>query len=117
MSTYRLAKLNASVAAHAPQAGDLALSSQSGAVVAGLVEWAATRHIGFSGIVSLGDSIDVDFGDLLDYFAVDRRTRAILLYVESIRDARKFMSAERAAARLESVQGALARPPPPGTTT
>src|SRR5262245_44625301 len=97
------AKLNASFAAHMPQAGDLALISQSGAVAAGLVEWAATRSIGFSGIVSLGDGIDVDFGDLLDYFAVDRRTRAILLYVESIRDARKFMSAARAAARVKPV--------------
>jgi len=97
------AKLNASFAAHTPQPGDLALISQSGAVAAGLVEWAATRHIGFSAIVSLGDSIDVDFGDTLDYFAVDRRTRAILLYVESIRDARKFMSAARAAARVKPV--------------
>jgi acetyltransferase len=97
------ARLNASFAAHMPQVGDLALISQSGAVAAGLVGWAATRSIGFSGIVSLGDSIDVDFGDLLDYFAVDRRTRAILLYVESIRDARKFMSAARAAARVKPV--------------
>jgi len=97
------ARLNASFAAHAPQPGDLALISQSGAIAAGLVEWAANRSIGFSGIVSLGDSIDVDFGDLLDYFAVDRRTRAILLYVESIRDARKFMSAARAAARVKPV--------------
>src|SRR5215475_13627622 len=97
------ARLNASFAAHAPQPGDLALISQSGAIAAGLVEWAANRNIGFSGIVSLGDSIDVDFGDLLDYFAVDRRTRAILLYVESIRNARKFMSAARAAARVKPV--------------
>src|SRR5262245_5066629 len=97
------AKLNASFAAHAPLQGDLALISQSGAIAAGLVEWAATRRIGFSTIVSLGDSIDVDFGDTLDYFAVDRRTRAILLYVESIRDARKFMSAARAAARVKPV--------------
>jgi acetyltransferase len=97
------AKLNASFAAHTPLPGDLALISQSGAVAAGLVEWATTRRIGFSAIVSLGDSIDVDFGDTLDYFAVDRRTRAILLYVESIRDARKFMSAARAAARVKPV--------------
>src|SRR5215468_4471529 len=97
------AKLNASFAAHTPPPGDLALISQSGAIAAGLVEWAGTRRIGFSAIVSLGDSIDVDFGDTLDYFAVDRRTRAILLYVESIRDARKFMSAARAAARVKPV--------------
>jgi len=56
-----------------------------------------------SAVVSLGDSIDVDFGDLLDFFAMDRRTRAILLYIESIKDARKFMSAARAAARVKPV--------------
>ena len=97
------AKLNASFAASTPRAGDLALVSQSGAIAAGLVEWAATRSIGFSAIVSLGDSIDVDFGDLLDFFSLDRATRAILLYVESIKDARKFMSAARAAARSKPV--------------
>jgi acetyltransferase len=97
------ARLNASFSAKTPQPGDLALISQSGAVAAGLVEWAATRAIGLSAVVSLGDSIDVDFSDLLDYFAVDRQTRAILLYVESIRDARKFMSAARAAARVKPV--------------
>ena len=74
-----------------PQSGDLALISQSGAIAAGLVEWAAKRSVGFSAVISLGDQIDVDFGDLLDYFAVDRGTRAILLYIESISDARKFM--------------------------
>ena len=63
----------------------------------------ATRAIGFSAVVSLGDSIDVDFGDLLDFFSLDRATRAILLYVESIKDARKFMSAARAAARAKPV--------------
>jgi acetyltransferase len=96
-------KLNASFAARMPQAGDLALISQSGAIVAGLVEWAARRSVGFSAVVSLGDTIDVDFGDLLDYFAVDGNTRAILLYIESISDARKFMSAARAAARAKPV--------------
>ncbi len=53
------------------------------------------RSVGFSAVVSLGDTLDVDFGDLLDYFATDYRTRAILLYVEQIKDARKFMSAAR----------------------
>jgi acetyltransferase len=96
-------KLNASFAARMPQPGDLALISQSGAIVAGMVEWAARRSVGFSAVVSLGDTIDVDFGDLLDYFAVDGSTRAILLYVESISDARKFMSAARAAARAKPV--------------
>ena len=96
-------KLNASFAARMPQSGDLALISQSGAIAAGLVEWAAKRSVGFSAVVSLGDKIDVDFGDLLDYFAVDRNTRAILLYIESVKDARKFMSAARAAARIKPV--------------
>ena len=96
-------KFNASFAARMPQSGDLALISQSGAIAAGLVEWAAKHSVGFSGMVSVGDTIDVDFGDLLDYFAVDRGTRAILLYVESIGNARKFMSAARAAARTKPV--------------
>ncbi len=97
------AKFNGSFAASSPPAGDLALISQSGAVAAALMEWASVRGIGFSGLVSVGDSIDVDFADLLDFFAMDRATRAILLYVESIRDARKFMSAARAAARAKPV--------------
>lgn len=96
-------KLNASFTVRTPQAGDLALISQSGAIAAGLVEWAAKRSVGFSAVVSIGDQLDVDFGDLLDYFAFDRRTRAILLYIESIGDARKFMSAARAAARSKPV--------------
>ena len=86
-----------------PQPGDLCVISQSGAIATGLVEWAALRGIGFSAIVSIGDSLDVDFADLLDHFAVDRGTRAILLYIELVKDARKFMSAARAAARAKPV--------------
>ena len=97
------AKLFASFAAHAPIPGDLALISQSGAVAAGMIEWSRPRGIGFSAVASLGDALDVDFADLLDYFANDRHTRAILLYVERIRDARKFLSAARAAARAKPV--------------
>ena len=99
------AKLNASFATRMPASGDLALVSQSGAIAAGMVEWAAQRAIGFSAVVSIGDQADVDFGDLLDHFANDRATRAILLYVEAIKDARKFMSAARAAARAKPVIG------------
>jgi acetyltransferase len=97
------ARLNASFAARMPPPGDLALISQSGAIAAGLVEWSAAHGIGFSAAVSLGDKIDVDFGDLLDFFALDTATRAILLYIESINNARKFMSAARAAARIKPV--------------
>src|ERR1700681_3519235 len=97
------ANLNASFSAHTPCAGNLALISQSGAIATGMVDWAAQRGVGFSGIVSIGDQLDVDIADLLDYFALDGKTRAILLYVEAIKDARKFMSAARAAARIKPV--------------
>lgn len=97
------AGLNASFAANMPSAGNLALISQSGAIAAGMVDWAAQRGVGFSGIVSIGDQLDVDIADLLDYFALDGGTRAILLYVEAIKDARKFMSAARGAARIKPV--------------
>ena len=95
--------LNASFSAHTPRPGKLALITQSGAIAAGMVDWAAPRGLGFSGIVSIGDQLDVDIADLLDYFALDSSTRAILLYVESVKDARKFMSAARAAARVKPV--------------
>ena len=67
--------------------------------LAAVLDWATHRNIGFSHVVSLGDMADVDFGDLLDYLALDGDTRAILLYIESITDARKFMTAGRIAAR------------------
>lgn len=97
------AKLNASFSARMPAVGDLALISQSGAIAAAMIDWGAQRSIGFSGIVSVGDQLDVDIADLLDFFALDPSTRAILMYVESIGNARKFMSAARAAARIKPV--------------
>lgn len=97
------AKLNLSFAARGAVPGHLALVSQSGAIAAALLEWAAAHHVGFSGVITLGESLDVDVGDCLDHFAVDRATRAILLYVESVNDAAKFMSAARAAARAKPV--------------
>src|SRR5262252_2129449 len=97
------AKLNATFAPRLAPAGDLALISQSGGIAAGMLEWAAQQRVGFSAIVSIGDQIDVDIGDLVDYFALDHRTRTILLYVEGIQDPRKFMSAARAAARIKPV--------------
>jgi len=95
--------LNASFSVRMAHAGNLALISQSGAIAAGMVDWAAQRGVGFSGIVSIGDQLDVDIADLLDYFALDTKTRAILLYIEVVKDARKFMSAARAAARIKPV--------------
>jgi acetyltransferase len=95
--------LNASFAAQPARSGELALISQSGAIAAGLIEWSVRRAIGFSAIVSLGDALDVDFGDLLDYFALDPHTRAILLYIEAVTGPAKFLSAARAAARVKPV--------------
>lgn len=95
--------LNASFAHMAALPGKIAFVSQSGALVTGILDWAKSRSIGFSKFVSLGDSADVDFGDLLDYLSTDIETQAILLYIESIQYARKFMSAARAAARSKPV--------------
>ena len=95
--------LNASFAHLAPPRGRIAFVTQSGAIVTSVLDWAARRAIGFSHMISLGDMADVDFGDSLDYLANDPDTRAILLYVEAVTDARKFMSAARAAARMKPV--------------
>ncbi len=95
--------LNASFAHISAAAGELAFVSQSGALVTAMLDWAQSRAIGFSHFVSLGEHADVDFGDMLDYLASDPKTRAILLYIESIEATRKFMSAARAAARNKPV--------------
>ncbi len=93
--------LNASFAHLTPGRGSIAFVAQSGAIATAIADWAASRGIGFSHLVSLGDMADVDFGDMLDYLANDPETRAILLYVEMVTQPRKFMSAARAAARMK----------------
>lgn len=95
--------LNASFAHANAAPGQLAFVSQSGALVTAMLDWANSRSIGFSHFVSLGEHADVDFGDMLDFLGSDPRTRAILLYIESIESPRKFMSAARAAARNKPV--------------
>lgn len=95
--------LNASFTQADAKPGALALVSQSGALLTALLDWANGQGIGFSHLVSLGEHLDVDFGDLLDHLALDSQTRAILLYIESISSPRKFMSAARAAARVKPV--------------
>ena len=97
------AGLNASFAHIQPKRGNLAFIAQSGAVVTSVLDWATARGIGFSHFVSLGDTSDVDFGDMLDYLAGQIDVRGILLYIEAIKDARQFMSAARAAARIKPV--------------
>ncbi|MFZ1624577.1 MAG: bifunctional acetate--CoA ligase family protein/GNAT family N-acetyltransferase [Gammaproteobacteria bacterium] len=95
--------LNASFSHIDALPGELAFVTQSGALMTAMLDWARSRRIGFSHLVSLGEHIDIDFGDLLDYLSTDVRTRAILLYIESVEAARKFMSAARGAARNKLV--------------
>ena len=97
------AGLNASFSHIGALPGELAFVSQSGALVTAMLDWAGSRSIGFSHFVSLGEHADIDFGDLLDFLGSDPKTRAILLYIESVENARKFMSAARAAARNKPV--------------
>lgn len=96
-------RINASYAHLMPRKGDVAFLSQSAALATAVLDWAEGRGVGFSHVASLGDKADIDFGDLLDHLAMDSATRAIVLYVESITDARKFMSAGRIAARAKPV--------------
>jgi acetyltransferase len=95
--------LNATFAPAAMLSGNIAFLTQSGAMGTTVLDWALPRGIGFSAIVSMGDMSDVDFGDLLDYFALDEATHAILIYAEAVTQARKFMSAARRAARIKPV--------------
>jgi len=96
--------VNASFARAMPPAGSIALVAQSGAVAAAALDWAPAHGLGFSHVVTLGNSLDADVGDLLDFLGRDPATSAILLYVESLTDARKFMSAARAAVQAKPVR-------------
>jgi acetyltransferase len=95
--------LNATFSNNVAEPGSLALVSQSGALCTAILDWASAHRIGFSTMVSLGAGADVGFGDILDYLALDPETRSILMYVEGVRDARRFMSGLRAAARMKPV--------------
>jgi acetyltransferase len=97
------ADLNASFGHVQPLKGNIAFVAQSGAVQTTVLDWATSKGIGFSHFVSVGNMSDVDFGDMLDYLATDFNTKAILLYIEAVTHARKFMSAARAAARMKPV--------------
>ncbi len=97
------ARLNAGFSHRIPVPGRIAFLSQSGAVVTTVIDWATGRGIGFSSMISMGEMLDADVADWLDYLAMDPDTGAILLYLESVPTARKFMSAARQAARLKPV--------------
>lgn len=100
---YPPGNLNASFAADMAPPGNVALLSQSGAICTSILDWARGAHVGFSSFVSVGSMLDVDFADLIDYFADDPLTRSIILYVESIGNVRKFLSAARSASRTKQV--------------
>ena len=95
--------LNATFISKMPKPGNIAFISQSGALGSAILDWAMHENIGFSNFISLGSMIDVDFGDLIDYFGTDPKTKSILMYIEGITDARKFMSASRHFARTKPI--------------
>ncbi len=95
--------LNATFGNNNAKPGDLALVSQSGALCTAILDWAEHNDIGFSAVVSTGISTDLDFGDILEFLVADPKTRSILLYVEGLHHARRFMSGLRAAARIKPV--------------
>lgn len=95
--------INASFLSRMALPGKIALISQSGALCASILDWAVDQNVGFSNFVSVGSMIDVDLADLIDYFGMDNQTSCILIYMESLTNARKFMSAARAFARYKPV--------------
>jgi acetyltransferase len=95
--------LNATFARGGVLPGTIGLISQSGAICTAMLDWAGPHGVGFSTVVSLGGSSDVDFGEIIDYLVSDPRTEHILLYIEGVRDARRFVTALRAAARVKPV--------------
>jgi acetyltransferase len=97
------AGLNAGFAHLAPESGHVAFLAQSGAIVTSVIDYAVARGLGFSYLVSMGEMADIDFADMLDWLAADANTSAVLLYVETVGNARRFMSAARLAARGKPV--------------
>jgi acetyltransferase len=95
--------LNVTFANGMPKPGHIAFISQSGALCTSVLDWALEQGIGFSHFVSVGNMLDVEFGDLIDYFGEDDTTSSIILYIESIKDARRFMTAARAFARTKPI--------------
>lgn len=87
--------LDATFAKRAPKAGNVAFLSQSGALLTAILDWAIPQEVGFSGIVSTGSMLDVGWGDLISHYGEDPNTDSILIYMESVGDARSFLSAAR----------------------
>jgi len=96
-------KLNTSFIRRMPQPGNVAFISQSGALGSGILDWAIRKNLGFSAFVSLGSMMDIDFGDVINYFGEDPETRSIIIYPESLGNVKKFMSAARGFARSKPI--------------
>lgn len=95
--------LNASFSPVPIRKGKLAFISQSAAVSNTILDWAQQREMGFSYFIATGDSTDIDVDELLDFLARDSKTSAILLYLEHLSDARRFVSASRSASRNKPI--------------
>ncbi len=93
--------LNVSLSDQMPEPGEITFISQNGALSSSALDWAIDSKITFSSFVSIGDTVDIDFGDLIDYFGRDIETESILMYIEEIKDSKKFMSAARGVARTK----------------
>ncbi|KXA94737.1 hypothetical protein AKJ36_02315 [candidate division MSBL1 archaeon SCGC-AAA259I07] len=100
--------LNASCTEQMPEPGEITFIYQGAALASATLDWAITAHFGFSSFVSLGNMLDVDFADLIDYFGRDPKTRSIFMYLESITDAERFMSAARSFARTKPIMAVKA---------
>lgn len=95
--------LNASFSGTMPRPGGLAVISQSGALCTAILDWSREREIGFSGVISVGNMLDVGFADVIDYFANDPATTALLLYIESLTNSQQFLTAARNCSRTKPI--------------
>jgi acetyltransferase len=96
-------RLNATFSPVMPERGRVCFITQSGALGSAMLDWAATNSIGLSAFVNVGSMCDIDFGDLIDYFGADAQTNSIILHLESLSDARKFMRAARHFAKTKPI--------------
>ncbi len=95
--------LNVSFASGIPKSGNIAFISQSGALCTSVLDWAIEKKIGFSYFISIGNTLDVDYADLIDFIGEDDKTKSIVLYIESVSQVRKFMTAARSFARTKPI--------------
>lgn len=95
--------LNATFAGSIARPGNVGLISQSGALCTAILDWSHQHKVGFSAFVSIGSMVDVGWGDLIDYLGDDPKTKSIVLYMETVGDARSFLSAAREVALTKPI--------------